>query len=318
MNINSKPRNLLSFAVKNIKGRKRHIAGVQVLAGLAISIFGTPAQAVTFCGPNPCAAVPAPGSGYIYSIPGGYKVYSAPNSVTFPQSPGFTYGALDFGPAPSVTARAAVGTATTPGQQYGEVTSSIFYSFMVVATEPVAASSIVPISINGEYALDAGRTLINGSSATADLVLSITSPTTTFQTVSLNKSVLVVGNTGCSATLNTCHRQEGGTYSFSRAVLVGTTFNVSMTAHSYAQQANGLTANYSRAYSYLDPIFSVDSSFADYSKYKIVLSAGFGNTASPVPELPPMSMFLFGALILSLAGNNNDLLFRKRRNRSKP
>jgi len=251
------------------------------LGAFAFLVGMNGAEAAFYCGPNPCVSVPSSASGYIYAQPGGYRAVTTSTNLTFPSQNTFNHGILDFSITPSVQTVSAVGSATTPNLSSNSVLATLYYNLMVVSTVPLASGTSVPIGIRGDYSLSTDWIpSLSGSGATASAELVISSSDSSFQYLSLNKSLVGVGCTGrCTGS-----QRDASDFDFTRTIKVGSVLNVTLTAQTSANQRVGL-ANYSAtANAFLDPVFYVSPKITNSSQYAFILSTGVGN--GPVTQVP--------------------------------
>lgn len=264
----------------------------------AISMAMNGAEAAFYCGPNPCVSVPSSASGYVYAQPGGYRLVNTSTNLTFPSQSTFNHGILDFSITPSVQTVSAVGSATTPNLSSNSVLATISYNLMVVSTVPLPSGTAVPIGIRGDYSLSTDWIpSLSGSSATASAEVVVSSSDSSFEYLSLNKSLTGVGCTGrCMGS-----QRDASDFDFTRTIKVGSVLNVKLTAQTSANQRVGLTNYSATAHAFLDPVFYVPPNFPKASQYAFILSTGVGN--GPVAQVPePTTVIQLISGLLAVVG----------------
>jgi hypothetical protein len=226
---------------------------------------------------------------YIYAYGDGY--FAAPTgpvsisrTATSPDPslhPGTAAATLDINavPFPSITASSSV-----TGVGHASVGASMSYRFRIEdASGTYDPDNIVPLIVSYKGSASAPA---NGG-ATSYFSIAGGNFSDTYQ--------IVAGASPISI-----HQVNGSSQPFS-----GTSFDVhevySIIANTYYQidlTATAVATELGSASSFIDPYLQIDPSFADASRYTIVLSQGIGNSvaATPIPASLPLFVSALGGL----------------------
>jgi hypothetical protein len=259
------------------------------VAGGVMLLAAWPATAQdAWCGITLCLAM-QPGFAEV-------MLTNAPPVVTLPALGGSVSGDYATGragwlPLPFVDTESEIkGDARNDLFDTNAAQTYLHYQAMVVSKVPFTGTLLVPVTVQGDYVLGAAATPGTGrGSASVLLKADVSDAPSFFDSVDTNDCAL-------DGPLRACNRV--GSFSLAGQVRVGTAFSLDLFAFASSNSFRRLGLAQGRAF--LDPLVSIDPTFASADSLFVMVSVGAGNTA-PVPEPNSLLMWLAGATALAAA-----------------
>lgn len=254
----------------------RMVHGLVPLA-LALSAASLGAHAATtdgFCGVVLCTPLAPPIATIALSnldtpvdIPAPGGSLSGPNST----------GTIAYGPLqPSVQAESGVGALKPGGLSSNIITSYFHYQVGAASVLPLVGDVFVPVLVQGDYFISASAANNFGTGDAAVLVkVNYSDFVPNSFTADLSSDQCAAGGGGRAC-------DTSGSFTLRGQIKIGVPMSVDMYAIAHSQSFVGLLGQAS-SLAFIDPLITIDPTFADAANFKLYVSPGVGNTAVPVP-----------------------------------